>query len=119
MERMFWERLHDHNIPPECIYNGEQLGLFFNKVLNMMMYIDKDHQKPTKGVKAMKSKDGVSITICTSCTGKNRFPWRSRARLSNQCAFDLLYTSLKFADLVGGWHFGAHLVMSAYQVYTV
>jgi hypothetical protein len=21
--------------------------------------------------------------------------------------------------LVGGWHFGAHLVMSAYQVYTV
>jgi hypothetical protein len=51
----FWKKLHDHNILPECIYNGDQSGLFFNKMPNRM-YIDKNSWKSTtKGVKAMKS----------------------------------------------------------------
>jgi hypothetical protein len=50
----FWKKLRDRNIPPECIYNGDQSGLFFNKMPNRM-YIDKNHRKSTKGMKAMKS----------------------------------------------------------------
>jgi hypothetical protein len=50
----FWKKLRDCNIPPECIYNDNQSGLFFNKMPNRM-YIDKNCQKSTKGVKAMKS----------------------------------------------------------------
>jgi hypothetical protein len=65
----FWKKLRDRNIPPEWVYNGDQSGLFFNKMPNKM-YIDKNCQKSTKGVKAMKSKDQVSMMICTSCTGK-------------------------------------------------
>jgi hypothetical protein len=46
-----WKKLCDHNIPPECIYNGDQSGLFFNKMPNRM-YIDNNCWKSTKGVKA-------------------------------------------------------------------
>jgi hypothetical protein len=70
----FWKKLRDSNIPPECIYNGDQSGLFFNKMPNRMYIDKKNHRKSTKGVKAMKSKDRVSMMICTSCTGK-KAPW--------------------------------------------
>jgi hypothetical protein len=66
---MFWKKLEDRNIGPECLYNGDQSGLFYNKMPNRM-YIDKHRRKSTNGVKAMKSKDRITMMVCTSCNGK-------------------------------------------------
>jgi hypothetical protein len=66
----FWAKLRDHNIRPECLYNADQTGLFFNNKMLNRMYIEREHHKEFKGVKAMKSKDRITLMVFTSCNGK-------------------------------------------------
>jgi hypothetical protein len=68
----FWAKLRDRNIRPECLYNADQTGLFYNKMPNRM-YIERERRKEFKGVKAMKSKDRITLMVCTSCNG-NKVP---------------------------------------------
>jgi hypothetical protein len=68
----FWAKLRDRNIQPECLYNADQTGLFYNKMPNRM-YIKRERHKEFKGVKVMKSKDRITLMVCTSCNG-NKVP---------------------------------------------
>ena len=79
---MFWKKLEDRNIGPECLYNGDQSGLFYNKMPNRM-YIDKHRRKSTNGVKAMKSKDEVAkaeakfVKVAKSFSKRNDISWHA------------------------------------------
>jgi len=57
-----------YNIPFERLYNAVQTGLFFNKMPNRI-YLDKDNAD-FRGVKQMKSKDRVTLMVCTSAAGE-------------------------------------------------
>ena len=49
-----------HNIPLSRVYNGDQTGLFFNK-MPTHVYVRKENAKTVRGCKAMKSKDPSQI----------------------------------------------------------
>jgi hypothetical protein len=61
----FWKLIDGLNIKREHMYNADQTGLFFNKMPNRM-YIKSNRRKFVKGVKQMKSKDRVTLMVCTS-----------------------------------------------------
>ena len=50
------EIVNKYNILFDCIYNADQIGLYYNKLPNRM-YMKKEHAKTTRGSKLMKSKD--------------------------------------------------------------
>jgi len=69
----FKDELHDlidkDNVPPSCVYNADQTGLFFNKLPNRV-YIKKTKDSSFRGVKAMKDKDRITLMVCTSASGE-------------------------------------------------
>jgi hypothetical protein len=70
--KKFVEQLHacmeKFSIPYEWVYNADQTGLFYNKRPNRI-YLDKDN-KDFRGVKQMKSKDRVTLMVCSSAAGE-------------------------------------------------
>ena len=64
----FWKKLEELNLKSSCVYNADQTGLFHNKMPNRL-YVNESEQKTTKGVKQMKSKDRVTLMICTAADG--------------------------------------------------
>jgi hypothetical protein len=60
--------MEKYNVPFERLYNADQTGLFFNKMPNRI-YLDKDNAD-FRGVKQMKSKDRVTLMVCTSAAGE-------------------------------------------------
>jgi DDE superfamily endonuclease len=54
-----------HN--PACTVSLDQKC---HSIKHFRMYIDKQRQKTKKGVKAMKSKDRITMMVCISCKGK-------------------------------------------------
>ena len=67
----FWKKLDDLNIKREHLYNADQTGLFYNKMPNRM-YLNSNRRKLVKGVKQMKSKDRVTLMVCTSADGQKQ-----------------------------------------------
>ena len=64
------ERLIDElNLDPYQIFNADQTSLFYSKIPNMI-YGDKEAKKNLAGVKAMKSKDRITIMVCVSASGE-------------------------------------------------
>jgi hypothetical protein len=59
--------MEKYDIPYERLYNADQSGLFYNKMPNRL-YLDKDN-KSFRGVKQMKSKDRVTLMVCSSAAG--------------------------------------------------
>jgi hypothetical protein len=60
--------MEKYNVPFERLYNADQTGLFYNKMPNSI-YLDKD-KADFCGVKQMKSKDRVTLMVCTSAAGE-------------------------------------------------
>ena len=60
--------IEDKNIPIECIYNGDQTGLYYQKLPNRV-YISKDNKATVAGVKQMKDKTRITAMICTAADG--------------------------------------------------
>jgi hypothetical protein len=60
--------LDRENIPPERVYNGDQSGLYYNKLPNRI-YVTKAERSSYAGVKQMKSKDRVTIMVCIAADG--------------------------------------------------
>jgi hypothetical protein len=60
--------MEKYNIPFERLYNADQTGLFYKKMPNRI-YLDKGNED-FHGVKQMKSKDRVTIMVCTSAEGE-------------------------------------------------
>ena len=66
--KKFHPLLEKHNISPECCYNADQTGLFYTKLPNRL-YVYESEKKDYAGVKQMKSKDRITMMICTSAAG--------------------------------------------------
>jgi hypothetical protein len=64
----FHRIIEDKNIPIECIYNGDQTGLYYQKLPNRV-YISKDNKATVAGVKQMKDKTRITAMICTAADG--------------------------------------------------
>jgi DDE superfamily endonuclease/Tc5 transposase DNA-binding domain len=62
------DHMEEHGIPRARIYNGDQTGLFFQKLPNTM-YCKAEERSTIKGVKAMKDKNRVTTMVCTSAEG--------------------------------------------------
>jgi Tc5 transposase DNA-binding domain/DDE superfamily endonuclease len=56
------------NVPPECIYNADQTGLFYQKLPNRI-YVDKSMKHNYAGAKQMKDKTRITLMVCTSADG--------------------------------------------------
>ena len=57
-----------HNVTKDRIYNGDQTGLFFNKLPNRV-FVKKENASSVRGCKLMRSKDRVTIMVCTAADG--------------------------------------------------
>ena len=55
-------------VPPSRVYNGDQTGLYYQKLPNRM-YVDKDTKHTHAGVKQMKDKTRVTLMVCTAADG--------------------------------------------------
>ena len=64
----FHELLEKYSIPPSCVYNADQTGLYYQKLPNRV-YVDKAAKKTYAGVKQMKDKTRVTLMVCTSADG--------------------------------------------------
>ena len=64
----FHEVIEKYSIPPSCVYNADQTGLYYQKLPNRV-YVDKDAKKTYAGVKQMKDKTRVTLMVCTSADG--------------------------------------------------
>ena len=57
-----------HSIKPACVYNTDQIGLFYAKLPNSV-YAVKSNAKTMSGVKSMKAKERVSLMVCVASYG--------------------------------------------------
>ena len=60
--------MEEFNVPPERCYNADQTGLFYQKLPNTL-YVDKDTKKKPGGSKQMKSKERITLMVCTAASG--------------------------------------------------
>jgi hypothetical protein len=60
--------IEQHSVPPACIYNADQTGLFYQKLPNRM-YVDKGNKKDYAGAKQMKDRTRITLMICTAADG--------------------------------------------------
>ena len=65
----FSTKLKETGVGPRCVYNADQTGLFYIKLLNRL-YVQIENRKDYKGAKQMKSKDRIFLMICTSANSK-------------------------------------------------
>jgi hypothetical protein len=64
----FHRIIEENDIKPSCLYNGDQTGLYYQKLPNRM-YVDADKKKNYSGVKQMKDKTRITIMVCTASDG--------------------------------------------------
>ena len=65
----FFPIIEKHNIDPSRIFNVDQTGLYYTKLLNRL-YIEHSRKKNYTGVKQMKDKHRVTIMILIAANGK-------------------------------------------------
>ena len=56
------------NIPPECVYNANQTGLYYQN-LRDNLYVDMEQKKLYHGFKKMKDKTHITVMLFTSASG--------------------------------------------------
>ena len=61
----FSKTLKETGVVPGCVYNDNPTGLFYTKLPNCL-YVSIENCKDYKGAKQMKSKDCITLMICTS-----------------------------------------------------
>ncbi|MGH7974277.1 MAG: hypothetical protein ACREBR_02030, partial [bacterium] len=61
--------IEQHNVGRESIYNADLTGLYYSMLPNRI-YINKSQKGVFRGVKQMKSKDRVTLMICTAADGE-------------------------------------------------
>ena len=64
----FHKLLEEFSIPPSRVYNGDQTGLYYQKLPNRM-YVDKGTKHNHAGIKQMKNKTRVILVVCTVVGG--------------------------------------------------
>ena len=65
----FSTKLKEIGVGPGCVYNDNQTGLFYTKLLNRL-YVPIENRKDYKGAKQIKSKDCITLVICASADDK-------------------------------------------------
>jgi hypothetical protein len=64
----FHRILEEKEIRPPCLYNGDQTGLYYQKLPNRI-YVDAAKKDDYSGVKQMKDKTRITIMVCTASDG--------------------------------------------------
>jgi hypothetical protein len=64
----FHKTIEELGVPTDHIYNAKQTGLYYTKLQNHV-YISKANWNHTKGCKLMKSKDCITVMLCTAASG--------------------------------------------------
>ena len=57
--------LEENDIPPECVYNAEQTGWYYQKILNTL-YVDIEHNRLHHRCNQIKEKTRITVMLCTS-----------------------------------------------------
>ena len=64
--------LEEHD--PELIYNWDETGLYFRLIPNATYTAPNEKRRHTRGTKAQKAKDRVTLITCTNATGTHKIP---------------------------------------------
>ena len=67
-EEQFHPLIEKFNVLPQCIYNADQTGLFYQKLPNRI-YVEKARAKDFKGTKQMKDKSRITLMVGTAADG--------------------------------------------------
>ena len=62
--------MNERNIPPERVFNADQIGFFHQKLPNRI-YCQREEKRTIRGVKQMKAKERITPMLCTSAVGEN------------------------------------------------
>lgn len=87
MENEFHPLIKKHEVPLGHIHNGDQTGLFCQKLPNRL-HVPEDKKKDFKGSKQMKSKARVAAMVATSADGK-KVPLSLVGKCKNPKSFSL------------------------------
>ena len=62
--------VNKYKLDPSCVYNADQMGLYFQKLPNHM-YVDAKKKKSYASVKQMKDKTRITLIVYTAiCSAK-------------------------------------------------
>jgi hypothetical protein len=64
----FHPLIEKYSVLPECIYNADQTGFFYQKLPNRL-YVDKANKRDYAGAKQMKDKNRITVMVCTAANG--------------------------------------------------
>ena len=62
------EIMSDHDVPPSCVFNADQTGLYCKRFPSTTICEEK-RRSDIKGTKSMKDKDRITAMVCTSSLG--------------------------------------------------
>ena len=85
----FRAKIAEKYTPPECVYNADQTGIYYNKLPNCV-YGDEANKKDCAGVKQMKDKTLIALMVGTSAIGE-KVPPDVVGEPKNPGCFKLMY----------------------------
>ena len=80
-------KIKELGIGPECLYNADQTGLFYQKLPNWL-YVSKDEKSKFAGVTQIKDKTRITVMVCTATNGK-KVPLAVIGKPENPVCFSL------------------------------
>ena len=90
-----------YGITRDRVYNADQTGLFYNKLPNKV-FVSMENAKDFRGCKAMRSKDRVTIMLCTAADG-SKVPLSIVGKSKNPHCFRLGSPPIKYTQQNKSW----------------
>ena len=90
-----------YGITRDRVYNADQTGLFYNKLPNKV-FVSMENAKDFHGCKAMRSKDRVTIMLCTAADG-SKVPLSIVGKSKNPHCFKLGRSPIKYTQQNKSW----------------
>lgn len=110
-EEHFHPLIEEYNVLPQCIYNADQTGLFYQKLPNRI-YVEKARVKDFKGTKQMKDKNRITLMVGTAADG-SKIPMSIVGKPKNPACFSMCENGkppLAYTNQKCGW-FDADITM--------
>ena len=97
----FHKLIDNKKVTPNCVYNADQTGLYYQKLPNRM-YVSKENRKKIKGAKQMKSKTRVTVMVCTAADG-TKVPLSLVGYSKTPVCFKLTQPPLAYTHQANAW----------------
>ncbi|CAN0128338.1 unnamed protein product, partial [Heterosigma akashiwo] len=96
------EELADYD--PDDIYNMDETGLFFKLLPKKTYLLASEDKKNTRGTKAIKAKDRVTLIVCCNATGTDKVPLVAIGKAKEPRCFKLHKPPIKYLNNKTAWN---------------